>query len=231
MVAGCWQGSSRASRSSLDGTPSARQCFVMRIDITALKARDAYQWMTSTILPRPIAWVSTISPEGRTNLAPFSFFQGVTSSPPSLMFVPTNTRDGSKKDTVRNIEAVPEFVVNLVPHRLAETMNATAALLPYGESEFEKFGVGTTPSERVKPPRVADAPVSFECKLHSIVRIGEGPLAANVIFGLIQVMHVDDAILGADGWPDPAKLDLVGRLGGELYTRTQGIFSIKRPDR
>src|SRR5678815_2894650 len=98
----------------------------MLLDFTVLKPRDAYAWMISTIMPRPIAWVSTISLEGKTNLAPFSFFQGVTSNPPTLMFVPVNSRDGVKKDTVRNIEQVPEFVVNLVPFALGEQMNATS---------------------------------------------------------------------------------------------------------
>jgi flavin reductase (DIM6/NTAB) family NADH-FMN oxidoreductase RutF len=187
--------------------------------------------MTATILPRPIAWVSTISAEGRTNLAPFSFFQGVTSNPPTLMFVPVNTRDGSKKDTIRNIEQVPEFVVNLVDFELAEKMNATAALLPYGESEFEAFGIAAIPSTRVRPPRVAGAPACFECTLHSIVHIGEGPLAANAVFGHIHLVHVEDAKVGPDGRPDPAKLDLIGRMGGEIYCRTTEQFSIKRPDR
>src|SRR5579859_2262104 len=113
----------------------------MQLDFAKLPPSEAYAWMISTITPRPIAWVSTISADGRTNLAPFSFFQGVTSNPPTLMFVPVNNRDGEKKDTVRNIEQVPEFVVNLVNYALAEKMNATAALLPYGESEFEKFGI------------------------------------------------------------------------------------------
>ena len=202
----------------------------MRLDFATLAARDAYQWMISTILPRPIAWVSTISADGKTNLAPFSFFQGVTANPPTLMFVPVNNRQGAKKDTVRNIEAVPEFVVNLVPHRLAEQMNATSALLPYGESEFEKFGIATTPSELVRPPRVAAAPVAFECRLHQIVNIGEGPLAANVVFGRILVAHIRDDVLGADGKPDARKLDLIGRLGGEDYTTTRETFSIERPD-
>jgi flavin reductase (DIM6/NTAB) family NADH-FMN oxidoreductase RutF len=187
--------------------------------------------MVSTILPRPIAWVSTIAADGKTNLAPFSFFQGICANPPTLMFVPVNTRDGAKKDTTRNIEAVPEFVVNLVPFALAESMNATAALLPYGESEFDKFGIASAASERVRPPRVAAAPVAFECMLDRIVHVGEGPLAANVIFGRIVSAHVDDAVLGADGKPDAAKLDLIGRLGGELYTRTTERFSITRPDR
>jgi flavin reductase (DIM6/NTAB) family NADH-FMN oxidoreductase RutF len=202
----------------------------MRLDFATLAPRDAYQWMISMILPRPIAWVSTISAEGKTNLAPFSFFQGVCANPPTLMFVPVNNRQGLKKDTVRNIEAVPEFVVNLVPHRLAEQMNATSALLPYGESEFEKFGIAPAPSDQVRPPRVAAAPVAFECRLHQIVNIGEGPLAAHVIFGRILAAHVADAVLGTDGRPDVSKLDLIGRLGGEAYTTTRDTFSIERPD-
>lgn len=203
----------------------------MIVDFSTLSPRAAYGWMTGTILPRPIAWVSTISPDGRPNLAPFSFFQGITANPPTLMFVPVNTRDGSKKDTLRNLELVPEFVVNLVPSALAEAMNATASLLPYGESEFAHFGIAEAPAQRVRPPRVALAPVAFECTVHQIVLIGEGPLAANVVFGRIQLAHVRDDVLSAAGEPDPVKLDLVGRLGGESYTRTTDIFDLKRPDR
>ena len=186
--------------------------------------------MISTILPRPIAWVSTIAADGCTNLAPFSFFQGVTANPPTLMFVPVNTRDGTKKDTVRNIEAVPEFVVNLVSFDLAAQMNASAASLPFGESEFEKFGIASAPSQRVRPPRVAAAPVAFECTLERIVNLGEGPLAANVVFGRILVAHVDDRVMGPDGRPDPAKLDLIGRMGGAVFTRTRDCFELERPD-
>ncbi len=202
----------------------------MFLDFTSLAPREAYQWMVTTILPRPIAWVSTISVDGKTNLAPFSFFQGVCANPPTLMFVPVNNRQGGKKDTVRNIEAVPEFVVNLVSHTLAEEMNATSALLPYGESEFEKFGVMSARSDHVRPSRVAAAPVAFECRLDRIVHFGEGPLAANVIFGRILAAHIRDDVLGADGKPDSRKLDLVGRLGGEDYTTTRDVFSLIRPD-
>lgn len=203
----------------------------MLLEFSSLRPRDAYAWMISTILPRPIAWVSTVSADGKTNLAPFSFFQGVTSNPPTLMFVPVNNRTGVKKDTVRNIEEIPEFVVNLVSYPLAEKMNSTSALLPYGDSEFEAFGIEPAASERVRPPRVAAAPVAFECTLERIVNIGEGPLAANVIFGRILVAHVSDAVMGPDGMPDPAKLDLVGRIGGEGYARTTERFYLKRPDR
>jgi flavin reductase (DIM6/NTAB) family NADH-FMN oxidoreductase RutF len=203
----------------------------MILDFAELSTRNAYQWMTATILPRPIAWVSTISEDGRTNLAPFSFFQGVTASPPTLMFVPVNNRDGGKKDTVRNIEAVPEFVVNLVPHALAAVMNDTAALLPHGESEFSRFGVAPAPSLKVRPPRVAETPVAYECVLDRIVLIGSGPLAANVVFGRILAAHVRDDVIGPGGLPDSAKLDLVGRLGGEDYATTRDTFNLVRPDR
>jgi len=203
----------------------------MLLDFATLTPPVAYHWMTTTILPRPIAWVSTISADGKVNLAPFSFFQGVTANPPTLMFVPVNNRDGGKKDTVRNIELVPEFVVNLVPRGLAEAMNQTSALLPYGESEFEAFGIARAPSTRVRPPRVDGAPVAFECALHQIVHIGEGPLAANVIFGRILVAHVRDDVLGPGGQPDARKLDLVGRMGGEGYTTTRDTFAMARPDR
>jgi flavin reductase (DIM6/NTAB) family NADH-FMN oxidoreductase RutF len=203
----------------------------MFIDFASISPRNAYQWMTGTILPRPIAWVSTISPEGKTNLAPFSFFQGITANPPTLMFVPVNNREGAPKDTLRNIELVPEFVVNLVPHSLAAVMNDTAALLPYGESEFSRFGIEAAPSTKVRPPRVAGTPVAFECTLDQIVRIGSGPIAGNVVFGRIVAAHVRDDVLGPGGLPDAAKLDLVGRLGGEDYTTTRDTFNLVRPDR
>jgi flavin reductase (DIM6/NTAB) family NADH-FMN oxidoreductase RutF len=201
----------------------------MLLDFTKLPPRVVYGWMTSVIAPRPIAWVSTISADGRTNLAPFSFFQGVTSNPPTLMFVPVNNRDGQPKDTVRNLRQVPEFVVNVVPYALAEPMNASAATLPYGESEFEKFNIATTPSTKVRPPRVAAAPVAFECALHQIVDIGEGPLAAHVVFGRIHLVHVSDAVLGADGRIDSGKLDVIGRMSGDWYCRTTERFTLKRP--
>jgi flavin reductase (DIM6/NTAB) family NADH-FMN oxidoreductase RutF len=201
----------------------------MFLDFSSLAPRDAYAWMTNAITPRPIAWVSTISAEGRTNLAPFSFFQGVCANPPTLLFSGANDRAGKKKDSIINVEHVPEFVVNIVPYALREPMNHTAATLPHGESEFEKFGIPSAPSLKIRPPRVAAAPIALECKLDRIVRVGEGPLAANVVFGTILCAHVDDAVLGADGVIDPHKLDTIGRHGGEYYSRTTELFAIKRP--
>jgi flavin reductase (DIM6/NTAB) family NADH-FMN oxidoreductase RutF len=193
-----------------------------------LPARDVYRWLISTITPRPIAWVSTVSPEGVTNLAPFSFFNGITSNPPSLLFCPVNDRKGNPKDTLRNIEATREFVVNVCDFAHTAAMNASGSLLPYGESEFAKFGIPEAASLVVKPPRVATAPAAFECTLHQIVRIGEGSLGGNVVIGLIQRIHVLDTVLGADGFCDPAKLDTIGRMGGDLYSRTTERFTLER---
>ena len=201
----------------------------MILDFEKLTPRESHPWLINAITPRPIAWVSTISAEGKTNLAPFSFFQGVCASPPTLLFSGANDRTGRKKDSVINIEQVPEFVVNLVPYALREVMNLTSAPLPHGESEFEKFNIATAPSLKVRPPRVAAAPVAFECKLDRIVRINEGPLGGNVVFGTILCAHVSEAVLGPNGQIDPRKLDTIGRMGGDFYTRTTELFTIKRP--
>ncbi len=201
----------------------------MIIDFQKLAPRDSYPWLINAINPRPIAWVSTISATGTTNLAPFSFFQGICASQPTLMFSGANDRTGKKKDTVVNVEQVPEFVVNVVPYALREPMNLTSAPLPHGESEFEKFNIAPAPSTLVKPPRVAAAPVAFECRLDRIVRIGDGPLAGNVVFGTILCAHVDDSVVTA-GALDPRKLDTIGRMGGDYYTRSAtDLFTIQRP--
>jgi flavin reductase (DIM6/NTAB) family NADH-FMN oxidoreductase RutF len=201
----------------------------MLLDFEKLTPRESYPWLINAINPRPIAWVSTISAAGQTNLAPFSFFQGVCANPPTLLFTGANDRTGRKKDSVINVEQVPEFVVNIVSYALRDVMNQTSASLPYGESEFEKFNIATAPSSRVRPPRVAQAPVAFECRLDRIVRIGAGPLGGNVVFGTVLCMHVSEDVLGADGQIDPHKLDTIGRMGGDFYTRTTELFTIKRP--
>ena len=152
----------------------------MELDPDSLNTRTMYEWMIHSILPRPIAWVSTVSISGVTNLAPFSFFQGVCARPPTLMFCPVNHRDGSSKDTLRNIEATGEFVVNTVSAADAEAMNATSAMLGFEESEFERFGLAAVPSVMVRPPRVASASVAFECRLDRIIRVSEGPAGGNI---------------------------------------------------
>ncbi len=201
----------------------------MTLDFETLPPHDAYNWMIHAITPRPIAWVSTISAAGKTNLAPFSFFQGVCAKPPTVIFSGANDRTGKKKDSVINVGQVPEFVVNIVPHALAGPMNLTATPLPHGESEFEKFSIESVPSVKVRPPRVAAAPVAFECRLERIVELGSGPQGANVVFGTIVQAYIADAVLGSDGQIDPRKLDTIGRMGGDHYVRTTELFTVVRP--
>jgi flavin reductase (DIM6/NTAB) family NADH-FMN oxidoreductase RutF len=201
----------------------------MKLDPAALAARDVYRLMIGVITPRPIAWVSTVSPGGVTNLAPFSFFAGVSANPPTIVFSPVNRADGSKKDTVLNIEASGEFVVNIVSYAAREAMNATSEELPYEVSEIDRAGVATLPSERVRPPRVAEAPVQLECVLHQLVPVGAGPLAANLIIGRIVLIHVVDRALDDKGRVDPRVLDTIGRMGGTSYARTTDLFSLPRP--
>ena len=203
----------------------------MRVDPSVLPARDVYRTMIALITPRPIGWVSTVSQSGVTNLAPFSFFNGVGATPPTLVFSTVNHRDGRPKDTLVNIEATGEFVVNVASYDMRDKVNESSEELPHGESEFERFGLEAAPSERVRPPRVAASHACFECALHQIVRVGEGALAASLVIGRILVMHVADHVLDDKGRIDPGRLDTIGRLGGEEYVRTTDRFSMGRPAR
>lgn len=199
----------------------------MQIDPEVESPSRVYSTMIRAITPRPIAWVSTISPNGITNLAPFSYFNGIGSQPAALMFSAVNKPDGSKKDTVRNIESNGQFVVNLVPFTAAETMFQTAGDFEYETSEFDSVGLTEKPSLRVQPPGVQQSPLQFECELIQIVPVGTGPLAANVVIGKILLLTIADEILDENGKIDPARLDTVGRMGGFSYCRTTDRFDLK----
>lgn len=201
----------------------------MEIDPETLAARDRYLLLIAAIQPRPIAWVSTISPEGVFNLAPFSFFTGIAANPMTLCFAPVNDRHGKKKDTLVNIETTRQFVVNLANEANAEKMNQTSAPYPYGVSEFEKAGLTALPSAKVKPPRVAESPVAMECELVQIVRLGEGPLAGNLIIGKVVHFHCDDRIWN-DGKIRHQDLKNIARMEGAWYARTTDSFELPRPE-
>jgi flavin reductase (DIM6/NTAB) family NADH-FMN oxidoreductase RutF len=201
----------------------------MKLDPAALGTRETYRMMVHLITPRPIAWVSSVSPAGVVNVAPFSFFNGVAASPPTLLFSAVNRRDGTPEDTVRNVEATGQFVVNVVSHDLRVAMNATSEELPYEHSELEACGLTALPSERVRPPRIAGVKAAFECERHQIVNVGEGPLAARIVIGRILLIHLADEVLDATGNVDPRVLDTIGRMGGEGYTRTTDLFYLARP--
>lgn len=201
----------------------------MDIDPGTIDMRSRYRLMISTIQPRPIAWVSTISPEGASNLAPFSFFTGITANPMSVCFSPVNDRTGRMKDTLINIKATKQFVVNLATESNAEKMVLTSAALPYGESEFEKAGLTQVPSDKVRPFRVKESPVSMECELLQIVTISEGPLGGNLVIGKVVMFHADDSIY-KEGRISHKDLKTVGRLEDSWYTKTGDDFEIPRPD-
>lgn len=203
----------------------------MQIDPSTQSPGSMYGLLIQCITPRPIAWISTVSPGGATNLAPFSFYNGVGANPPTLMFSCANRRDGSKKDTLRNVEATREFVVNASSFDQRRAINASSAELEFEVSEIEECGLATLASHVVTAPRIAESRVHFECRLNRIVRIGEGPLSANLVIGNIVMMHVDDALLRPDGSVDPAALDTIGRMGGTGYCRTREMFFLDRPGR
>lgn len=201
----------------------------MEINPSDESPREFYFRMVSLITPRPIAWVSTISNSGHLNLAPYSFFNGVTAAPPSVVFSPVNRPDGSKKDTVLNIEQNGQFVINVVSHAIAEKMNLTSGDFGFEENEFEIADLTTVDSLKVKPPRVKESAAQFECELIQIVKVGDGPLAANLIIGKILHLHIADEVLDERGRVDSQRLDNVGRLGGAEYSTTRDRFEISRP--
>ena len=204
----------------------------MLIDFSTLDARTAYFWLASTITPRPVAWVTTCSAAGITNLAPFSFFQVITSAPPTLMISPLLQSDGSMKDTARNIEETGEFVVSLVPFSMVDSMNETSFRYPVDDSEIERCNIKTIASSLVKPPRVAGVPVSFECKLATMTAYPAGQPSCHMILGQVLAAHVEESILDAAGQIDPAKLDIISRMGADWYGRTSGDanFLLARPE-
>lgn len=201
----------------------------MFIDVAQSNVLDVYHLLVGIVTPRPIAWVTTVDLEGRVNLAPFSFFNAFGASPPVVVFSPTLRRDGTKKDTLRNVEATGEFVLNAAVERLAEQINLSSKELPYGDSEVDLTGLHLLPSTKVKPPRLAETPVQMEGKVLQIVPIGKGPIAANLVIGEIVAMHIDDAVLDGQCRIDPRKLRTIARLGGDWYCRTSDLFEMKRP--
>jgi flavin reductase (DIM6/NTAB) family NADH-FMN oxidoreductase RutF len=201
----------------------------MIIDVASADVLTVYRALVGIVNPRPIAWVTTLDAEGRVNLAPFSFFNAFGANPPIVIFSPTLRRDGTKKDTLKNLEVVPEFVLNAAVESLAEPMNATSKELPPGKSEAELTCLDLQPSTKVRPPRVAASPVHMECRIERILPMGRKPLAANLVIGEVLLIHVDDTVLDASGQVDPRKLRTIARLGGDYYCRSTDLFEMKRP--
>ena len=200
----------------------------MELDLEGQYADRAYTLLASLVTPRPIAWVTTLSPDGVINAAPFSFFNVLGDDPPIVGFCPGDREDGTPKDTARNVRLTHEFVVNLVDESVAEAMNKTAASLPYGVSEIEHAGVTLLPSSVVKPPRIAEAPASLECTEWGTLQIGGNRL----IIGVVKRVHVRDDLFDPETQRIRSeRLHIVGRMASpHWYCRTTDRFEMRRPD-
>jgi len=199
-------------------------------DFTKLSVRDVYRVLVAAIVPRPIAFVTTIDENGVTNLAPFSFFNGVSSNPPYLVFSVARMPNGEKKDTLRNLEKVPEFVVNTSEEGIAAQVNAASANFPYGVSEIEKTGLSALSSTWVKPPRIAESAIQMECRAEQFVELGGAePGGATLVIGRILGVHVADRVL-ENGEIQYEKLKPLARLGRDEWLRGGEVFRMRRPD-
>ena len=207
----------------------------MEFDPRSMPPPARSKLLIGCIVPRPIAWVSTVGADGVNNVAPFSFFMGVCNNPPTLAFSvgpragASETHPVGTKDTVRNLEATGDFVVNVVDDTLAEQMNLTSGEYPPEVDEFQVAGLTATASVKVRAPRVREAPISLECRVAQILRVGRGP--HSLVLGEIVYFHLrDDLYDRATGRIDMKRLKPVGRLAGEMYTHVHDLFEMKRPD-
>jgi flavin reductase (DIM6/NTAB) family NADH-FMN oxidoreductase RutF len=196
----------------------------MIVSPSDISHRELYSILIDSVVPRPIAWVSTMSASGDLNLAPFSFFNAVCSDPPLWH----GSGHGEPKDTLRNVRETGEFVVNMVTFELREAMNLTSGDYEASVNEFELAKLSPLPSKIVRPPRVGESPVSFECKVHQILDFSPVPTSGSLVIGEVVAIHLSDAHI-KDGRLDRNSLDLIGRMGGTQYTRTTQRFEMVRP--
>ncbi|MFT4111238.1 flavin reductase family protein [Silvibacterium sp.] len=200
-----------------------------RIDPAEHPSAEIYKLITGAIVPRPIAFVSTIDADGIPNLAPFSYFMACSSNPPVVCFC-TTVRPGPlpHKDTLSNVRAIGEFVVNIVSEEFADRMNLTAAEVAPEVDEFQLSGLTPLPSELVRPARVAESHVHMECRVRQILTISDQPNGGIIVFGDVLRFHVDEKVLNGNKI-DPDLLQAVGRMGGPTYIRTRDRFDMARP--
>ena len=204
---------------------------VLSMDPKALETREVHSFLLGAIGPRPIAFASTVGGGNSPNLSPYSFFNVFSANPPVMIFSPARrVRDNTVKHTLENIRANKEVVINTVSYSMVQQMSLASTEYPRGVNEFEKAGFTMLPSEVVRPPRVAESPAQFECKVTKIVPLGRKGGAGNLIFSEVVRMHFKTAILNTQGFPDPKKQDLVSRMGGNWYSRANnGLFEVEKP--
>jgi flavin reductase (DIM6/NTAB) family NADH-FMN oxidoreductase RutF len=201
---------------------------VMKIDLKDLDYKETHEVMVGCIVPRPIAFVSTIDESGVYNVAPYSYFSPLSNRPPLVGIGIGTYRDGRQKDTLLNIQSSKEFVINLVHEELADAMNRASTDWPIDVDEFKEVGLTAVKADLVKAPMVAESPVNMECHLREIIDVGDETRRSDFVVGEVLRVHIKDDIY-VDGEIQMSKLMAIGRLGAELYCRTRDIFEMKRP--
>jgi len=203
----------------------------MIIDPKSIPIPELHGYLLGSVAPRPIGFVSTIDQAGKVNLSPFSFFNAFSVNPPILIFSPAlRVRDKTPKHSLENVQDHPEVVVNIVSYAMVQQMSLSSTEYEKGVNEFIKSGFTEVPSQKVKPPRVGEAPVAFECKVQNVIPLGEEGGAGNLVVSEIVLVHIKDEILDGAGQIDPVKMDPVARLGGDWYARVnEQLFQVPKP--
>ncbi len=202
------------------------------VDPKKASVQKMHGYLLGAVAPRPIAFASTMDPDGNVNLSPFSFFNAFSVNPPILIFSPARrVKDNTTKHTFDNVISHPEVVINIVNYAIAQQMSLSSTEYEKGVNEFEKAGLTMVASERVKPPRVGEAPVAFECGVNEVVPLGREGGAGNLVICEVLLIHVKKEILDENQRIDPRKLDVIGRMGGDWYTRAgeSSLFEIAKP--
>ena len=207
---------------------------IKTIDPNSVSQQELHAYLLSAVAPRPICFASTVDREGNVNLSPYSYFNIFSINPPIMIFSPNRSgRDGSMKHSHQNVLEVPEVVINIVNYAMVEQMSLASTSYDKGVNEFIKAGFTQVPSEKVKPPRVGEAPVAIECTVTEVIELADTPGAGNLILAKVELVHINEAYLDENAQLDTQKLDLVGRMGGNWYTRSSGdsLFEIPKPIR
>ncbi|AMR31960.1 flavin reductase [Mucilaginibacter sp. PAMC 26640] len=207
---------------------------MLTLKTTDLSPLELQNYLHYAVAPRPICLASTVDAEGNVNLSPFSFFNMFSTNPPICVFSPARrVRDNTTKHTLENIKKLPECVINIVNYDIVQQVSLSSVEYPAGVNEFIKSGLTALPSQLVKPPRVAESPVQFECIINEVTSLGSGPGAGNLVIAEIKLIHISEAVLDASGKIDQGKIDLVARLGGDWYCRVtaDNLFKVAKPVR
>jgi len=205
---------------------------MLTIDPKTVSTAEFHGYLLGAVAPRPIAFASTVDKAGNVNLSPFSFFNAFSANPPVLIFSPARrVRDNTTKHTLDNVLEVPEVVINIVNYNMVQQMSLASTEYDHGVNEFEKAGFHEIASQKIKPPRVAESPASFECKVNDVIALGNEGGAGNLIICEVVMAHFDDAIFDKTGKIHPANLDAVARMGGNWYSRANGdsLFEVPKP--